>query len=465
MTLGLEERHDTQTAGQAKGSGSVGRNGVYALLLLVAASIVGSRILTAPEAFTVNDQSRWSTVRALVDTGSYSIGRREMKRDGSSRDVGIIAQPGWDTADKVLHPKTRRFYSSKPTLLSTVAAGEYWLLRHGFDLSMDQDRITLARIILLTINWLPFVLYLLLLARLVERLGTTEWGRLFVFAAACFGTFVSGFLASLNNHSVAATGALFALYQCLCIHLDDDRRAWRFVLCGLFAGWTMCNELPAASLGAGIMLWLLYLSPARTVRLALPALLLPVAASLYTQYLAVGSIVPTYARESWYRFEGSYWNNPIGIDRADEPKLLYAFNLLVGHTGILSQTPVLLLGWIGMIRTARSAESMPGEQSARRIIALLTLSLTVVTFVFYVLRTHNYGGIAAGPRWFIWLVPLWLLTMLPEVDRWARDLRRRRVAVVLLAFSIVTATYALANPWQHSLLFAWFEHLGWISYQ
>jgi len=465
VTLGSEEKHDTRTAGGATGDASVGRKGMYAMLLLVAASIVASRILTAPQAFTVNDQSRWSTVRALVDTGSYSIGRREMKRDGSSRDVGIIAQPGWDTADKVLHPKTRRFYSSKPTLLSTVAAGKYWLLRHGFDLSMDQDRITLARIILLTINWLPFVLYLLLLARLVERLGTTEWGRLFVFATACFGTFVSGFLASLNNHSVAATGALFALYQCLCIHLDDDRRSWRFLLAGLSAGWTMCNELPAASLAAGIMLWLLYLSPARTIRLALPALLLPLAAALYTQYLAVGTIVPTYARESWYRFEGSYWNHPIGIDRADEPKLLYAFNLLVGHTGILSLTPVLWLGWIGMIRTARSAEGLPGEQSARRIVALLTLSLTVVTFVFYVLRTHNYGGIAAGPRWFIWLVPLWLLTMLPEVDRWGQDRRRRRVASVLLAFSVVTATYALANPWQHPLLFAWFEHLGWISYQ
>ena len=108
---------------------------------------------------------------------------------------------------------------------------------------------------------------------------------------------------------------------------------------------------------------------------------------------------------------------------------------------------------------------MRGEQSAKRIVALLTLALTVVTFVFYVLRTHNYGGIAAGPRWFIWLVPLWLVTMLPEVDRWGRDLRRRRVAAVLLAFSIVTATYALANPWQPPLLFEWFEHLGWISYQ
>ena len=116
--------------------------------------------------------------------------------------------------------------------------------------------------ILFTVNWLPFVFYLLLLARLIERLGTTDWGRLFVFATASFGTFVSGFLGSLNNHSVAAHGALFGLYHCLCIHLDDDRRPWRFLLAGLFAGWTICNELPAILLAAGLMLWLLSLSPA-----------------------------------------------------------------------------------------------------------------------------------------------------------------------------------------------------------
>ena len=78
---GTEEKYDVRTAGRATGDASVRRNGVYALLLVVAASIVASRILPAPEAFTVNDQSRWSTVRALVDTGSYSIGRRYPSRD------------------------------------------------------------------------------------------------------------------------------------------------------------------------------------------------------------------------------------------------------------------------------------------------------------------------------------------------------------------------------------------------
>ena len=432
--------------------------------MLVAASIVGARILTAPGSFSYNDQSRWATIRALVETRSYSIGHREEYADGTYRDFGIIARPGWETVDIVMDPTTHRFYSSKPPLLPTLLAGEYWVLRDALNLNLRRDRLAVTRTILITVNLVPFVLYLLVFARLIERLGTTDWGRLFVFTTACFGTFVSGFLASLNNHTVAATGALFAVYQCLCIQLDDDRRWWRFVLAGLLAGWTLCNELPAATLACGLMLWLLRLSPRDTLRLALPAILLPVAAYLFTQYLALGSVIPTYGHREWYKFADSYWLNPQGIDRADENKLRYAVNLLVGHTGILSLTPVLLLGWTGMVRTAMRSPGAGALSSACRIVASLTLALTVITFVFYVFRTNNFGGITAGARWFFWLVPLWLLTMLPEADRWALDRRRRWLAGALLAFSIGTASHALANPWQYSWLVTLFRHWGIISY-
>jgi hypothetical protein len=440
------------------------RREMYALLLLISVSIVGARILAGRLVFSANDQSRWSTVRALVDSGSYSIGRREVNADGSYRDSGVVTYRGWNTVDKVMNPDTGRFYSSKPPLLPTVAAAEYWVLRNGLGLLMRRDRETVTRIILLTINWLPFVLYLHVLARLVERLGTTDWGRLFVFAAAGFGTLVSGYAGVLNNHTVAAMGALFALYHCLCIHLDDDQRRSRFQLAGLFAGWTMANELPAASLAAGVLVWLFALSPRKTVAFALPALLLPVSAALITQYLAVGSLVPTYAKESWYRFEGAYWHNPAGIDLADEPTIVYAFNLLVGHTGILSLSPVLVLAWIGMVRTARRPEGADRERAARRALAVLTLALTMVTYVFYVAWTHNYGGVTAGLRWFIWLVPLWLLTMLPEADRWAQDGRRRAIAAALMVVSIVSASYTLANPWLHSWLFTYLRFWRIISY-
>jgi hypothetical protein len=445
-------------------AGAETRKTVYALLVLVAASVVGTRLLTVPPSFSVNDRSRWATIRALVDTGSYSIGRRYERLDSTYEDRGILTERGWRSSDIVMHPNTRLFYSSKPTLLPTVLAGEYWLLRRGLNLEITTNGAAVSRTILLTINLLPFVVYLLLLARLVERLGTTDWGRQFVFTAACFGTFVSGFLSTLNNHTVAAHGALFAVYHCLQIGLCSDRRWWRFALAGLFAGWTLCNELPAVAVAAGLMLWLLRSSPRLTLYVAIPAMLVPVTCSLYTQYLATGSIVPTYAQAQWYQFAGSYWTRPFGLDRANDPKFVYAFHLLTGHSGILSLTPVLLLGWMGMVRTALVRVEGRTDMAVRRDLAWLTLVLTFVTFVFYVFRTANYGGLTAGPRWFFWLVPLWLLTMLPEADRWGRSRWLRRLAGALLIISIGSAAYALRNPWRHSWLFALLRDWRLVSY-
>jgi len=458
----MVEAFDSQAREAAAGASA--RRAAYVVLLVVAASIVGARILTAPPAFSVNDQSRWSTIRALVDTDSYSIGRRYERGNGRYEDRGIISEPDWHTIDVVMQPNTRRFYSSKPTLLPTVLAGEYWLLRQVVGWEITRDRLAVSRTILFTVNWLPFLVYLILFTGLVERLGTTDWGRLFVFASVCFGTFVSGFLATLNNHTVAATAAMFAVYQCLQIHLNEDRRWWRFLVAGLFVGWAACNELPSAAFAAGLMLWLLRLSWRQTLRCALPAMLIPAAAYLYTQYQAFGSVVPTYAHAAWYDFQDSYWLRPVGIDRATDGTLVYAFNLLAGHSGVLSLTPVLLLGWIGMLRTAGLRVWSGRNFTPHGTLAALTLASTGIVFLFYVIRTNDYGGVSAGPRWFIWLTPLWLLTMLPEADRWAASRWRRGLACLLLAISIGSAMYALASPWQHSWLFAGLREWGIITY-
>jgi hypothetical protein len=78
-----------------------------------------------------NDRSRWATVRALVDDGTYAIGHRDPSAatpDNPYGDVGIVFEDGWQTIDKVFPPGQPNFYSSKPPLLPTLLAGEYWLL-------------------------------------------------------------------------------------------------------------------------------------------------------------------------------------------------------------------------------------------------------------------------------------------------------------------------------------------------
>ena len=64
----------------------------------------------------------------------------------------------------------------------------------------------------MTINILPLVLMYVLLARLVERFGTTDWGRIFVMAAATLGTLLTTFAVVLNNHMLAAVSAAVTLY-------------------------------------------------------------------------------------------------------------------------------------------------------------------------------------------------------------------------------------------------------------
>src|SRR5262249_53921160 len=120
--------------------------------------------------FSSNDKSRWATVRALVDNGTYVIGKRIYPDgpNGKPLDTGIIADPGFKSLDVVLNPETKEFYSSKPPLFATMVAGEYWLLKRAFGWDIVRDRWLVIPTIVLTINVLPFAVYLVLLARLLE---------------------------------------------------------------------------------------------------------------------------------------------------------------------------------------------------------------------------------------------------------------------------------------------------------
>ena len=165
--------------------------------------------------FSSNDRSRWATIRALVDEGTFAIGHREYDAAGKYRDIGIVTEDGWGTVDKVLHPDTKVFYSSKPPLMPVAVAGEYWLLKtlFGWTLTDQPSKVVIATLI--TVNVLPLFVYLLLLSRVIDRFGATDWGRLFAYAAACFGTFMTTFATTLNNHTPAACTTLFAVYPLL----------------------------------------------------------------------------------------------------------------------------------------------------------------------------------------------------------------------------------------------------------
>ena len=191
--------------------------------------------------FGSNDRSRWATVEALVHGGTYVVGRRAnfTAVEKPFGDAGIIFDPKTErilTLDVVMNPATGEFYSSKPPLFATLIAGKYWLIHTATGLDIRRDRWPVMCIILLTVNVLPFALYLFLLVKLVERFGTTDFGKLLTFAAATLGTFLLTFSNTLNNHTPAAFCVLFAAYPFLSCGTGLRPGVLTFFLTGFCAG-------------------------------------------------------------------------------------------------------------------------------------------------------------------------------------------------------------------------------------
>ena len=446
------------------------RRQMYGLLIVLSLGHMAARILTVDDPvnhrpfLSANDRSRWCTIRALVEHGTYAIDDVTFRR-------------GWDTIDMVKHrgrDGQPHYYSSKPPLLATVLAGPYWLLHQMTGHTLGTHPYEMGRVLLLLYNGLPMLIYFVLLTRLAERYGTTDWGRVFMVAAGVGGTLLNPFAVVLNNHLPAAVSALISLDAALRIYHDGERRAIYFAIAGFFAALTAACELPALSYFCLLGLVLLIKAPRQTLLVGTPAALVVLVASFTTNYAAHNTWKPPYAQRqegkdwetgNWYNYTyqrggrvlDSYWNNRQGIDRENTPLPVYAFHALLGHHGVFSLTPIWLLSFWGLFLSLR-------PPSPLRLWSALTLFLSLLCFAFYLSPKAdlNYGGMTCGLRWLFWFAPLWLLFLLPTADHLATSAWGRRIAYLLLFISVFSAAYPL-NPWTHPWLMQWMIRTGWIT--
>jgi len=409
---------------------------------------------------SANDRSRWATVRSLVEHGTFAID-------------DIVAEPGWDTIDMVKHADRDglpRLYSSKPPLMATLMAGPYWVIYHVTGRTLGDSPYEIGRPLLVLYNVVPLLGYFVVLALFAERLGATDWGRLFMMAAATFGTFLTTFVVTINNHLPAAVCVALASYALWRIWADGERRLRYFIAAGLFAALSVTCELPALSFCALVGAALFWKAPRETLLGFVPPLLLVTAAAVGTNFLAHDSLRPPYMHRSatdpadnWYDYSyvrdgkqrDSYWRNPQGVDRGEPSVALYALHATVGHHGVFSLTPVWLLSIWGLFLWWREG---------RRELVVFIASLSLVCMAFYLARPlgdRNYGGMTSGFRWMFWFAPLWLVALLPAADRLSRSRWGQAVALALLALSAMSASYPTWNPWTHPWLWNFLSYLGY----
>ena len=235
-----------------------------------------------------NDRSRWLTMRALVEKGTYAIDE-------------FVSQPNWDTIDMVKHadPDGKdHLYSSKPPLLATLLAGEYCLIHRVSGWTLGDHPYEIGRFMLLSLHVPAMLLLFILLAKTAERYGTTDFARIFLVAAGVFGTFLTTFEIALNNHLIAAVSAMATLYSAMRIWFDGTRHWKYFVTVGLCGAFMVANELPSLALFGLLSLVLLWKAPRGTLLALTPAAAVVLAGFFGTEYAAHGTFDLAYSHRN-----------------------------------------------------------------------------------------------------------------------------------------------------------------------
>jgi hypothetical protein len=427
-----------------------------------------------------------------------------MHYEGPWWTIDMVATLAPEKGERNGSPKLA-YYSSKTALLPTLVAGVYyvvWKVGDGLDnlISGEKDRWRIAypvenrnrdnqakrgdyagRTILILINVVPFVIFLYLYRRMLAQSSYRPVTRVICLATAALGTFITAYTRTLNNHTVAAICGFIAVYAVLRIWYGGERRWWYFTVAGFFAAFTATCELPATSLLAAIMLVLLIKDPKRAAIHALPAAVVPIVAFAMTNYLSVGQHLNGWAafappqvfhhvdesadraQYRLYHFPGSYWNklDPTGIDGQEEHKAVYTAHTLIGHHGIFSLTPILLLSLVGIGR------HLMGKTRSLVGFNAIVLLITLVVLVFYVVKTNNYSGGAQGFRWSIWMIPLWLVALPQGVELFLQRRWTQTLTMVLFALSVFTAAHAtvgVGGPWSKSWLHWALQAVGIVNY-
>jgi hypothetical protein len=379
-----------------------------------------------------NTGSRYATIESLVDHGTFHIDKSRYVRTIDKYKVGD------------------NYISSKPPTLPAFGAAVYWVYQELTGKTIARHEGDVVRTVSFWTGGVCHILFLIFFYRLSRLLFKRQLAVIVAMAGASFAYLGVGYATHINNHSTAAALAVCGLYFAVRIRLGRDVRAWHWPLSGLVLGILPAVDLPGLAITGAVFIYLLTHDRKKTLLWFLPGLLPGVVAHFALTYYISGSFKPFYFNRELKTFKEFYFRKAGGIDGLYEPKPTYAFNVLFGHHGLFSMTPLYLFGLWELVRSIKT----------RRLLAeSLVILASVLAFLgFFIMRTHNYGGWAVGMRHLVPIMPLLLLCFGMWVDR--VRLTRLLWALVALAFSVscFNVQDALDSPFQYSVWHNWLEN-------
>ena len=239
-----------------------------------------------------NDRSRWAAVVSLVHQGTWQIDDVDRLRGSNGN---------WGTIDKVYHidrSGEEHFYSSKPPLYILFIASQYWVLNRVFGVDMLVNPLWAIKGLVFCNQVLLFGLFLWLYLKICQRFVKQRSVLICLGLTAGFGTFLSTFAVSLNNHLPAAVCVLATVALMIRIECDRNSSRIEYFSIGIMTALSVTFELPALSFLGLVGIWLLLRSPIQTLTFGVLGISIVAAAFLGSNYWAHGSLQPPYAHRS-----------------------------------------------------------------------------------------------------------------------------------------------------------------------
>jgi hypothetical protein len=375
--------------------------------------------------------SRMATVYALTEYGTWEIGNPEEPNPFESGTIDKVRVDG-------------RMYSSKPPVMPLLMTGEFMVARAllGLDLDVDEDRVTIAKIVTVSFITFPFILSGIVLWRILRYLGVQSWVQVFGVTAFMWGTEYAGYAATINNHVPATACLIIALWGYWVVKDKQDVQTNIIsLLLGIVMGLTVTIDLPAAIFVLLLIVGYVVKFSKYAVLFGIAGFLIPVAIHSVVMMSLSGSPLPFQMNHDYYIYEESYWRNPIGIDALHHSRGLYLFNMTLGSVGALTLYPVLAIGLVATL-----GQLYRGSEKTSRLWSFGVLCALLILGSYYVTSTNNYGGASFGFRWFVITTPFLIVPVAILLD----NVKSKLVMVLcifLLSVSIFSSTQCRIQPW------------------